>query len=61
MLFSDIRYTCMALLVYTNTLNADLALGEVENKMLSATAIGNGLILDSVTVSLMGMTCCSDP
>ncbi|XP_056620874.1 adhesion G-protein coupled receptor G6 isoform X3 [Triplophysa dalaica] len=50
---ATIRYTCMALLVYTNTLNADLAVGKVENKMLSATAIGNGLILDSVTVSLM--------
>ncbi|XP_057209550.1 adhesion G-protein coupled receptor G6 isoform X7 [Triplophysa rosa] len=50
---ATIRYTCMALLVYTNTLNAHLAVGEIENKMLSATAIGNGLILDSVTVSLM--------
>lgn len=50
---ATIRYTCMALLVYTNTTNADLAVGEIENKMLSATAIGSGLILDSVTVSLM--------
>lgn len=46
----------MALLEYTNTTNADLAVGEIENKMLTATGIGNGLILDSVTVSLMGMT-----
>ncbi|XP_051501108.1 adhesion G-protein coupled receptor G6 isoform X2 [Myxocyprinus asiaticus] len=50
---TTIRYTCMALLVYMKTTDAVLAEAEIENRLRSATAIGNGLILDSVTVNSM--------
>lgn len=50
---TTIRQTYMALLVYKNTTDASLAEAEIENKLRSAPAIGNGLILDSVTVKLM--------
>ncbi|XP_051951681.1 adhesion G-protein coupled receptor G6-like isoform X3 [Xyrauchen texanus] len=50
---TTIRYTCMALLVYMKTTDAVLAEAEIENRLRSATAIGYGLILDSVTVNSM--------
>ncbi|XP_051510930.1 adhesion G-protein coupled receptor G6-like isoform X2 [Myxocyprinus asiaticus] len=50
---TNIRYTCMALLVYKNTSDAVLTVAEIENRLRSAPAIGNGLILDSVTVNSM--------
>ncbi|XP_016091151.1 adhesion G-protein coupled receptor G6 isoform X5 [Sinocyclocheilus grahami] len=50
---TTIRQTYMALLVYKNTTDASLAEPEIENILRSAPAIGNGLILDGVTVNLM--------
>uniref|UniRef100_A0A673M982 Adhesion G-protein coupled receptor G6 n=1 Tax=Sinocyclocheilus rhinocerous TaxID=307959 RepID=A0A673M982_9TELE len=50
---TTIRQTYMALLVYKNTTDASLAEAEIENILRSAPAIGNGLILDGVTVNLM--------
>lgn len=47
----------MALLVYKNTTDASLPEAEIENILRSAPAIGNSLILDGVTVNLMGMAC----
>lgn len=45
----------MALLVYKNTTDASLTEAEIENRLRNALAIGNGLILDSMIVNLMGM------
>ncbi|XP_058612260.1 adhesion G-protein coupled receptor G6 isoform X16 [Onychostoma macrolepis] len=50
---TTIRQTYMALLVYKNTTDASLAEAEIENILRKDPAIGNGLILDSVTVNLM--------
>ncbi|XP_016098116.1 G-protein coupled receptor 126-like [Sinocyclocheilus grahami] len=50
---TTIRQSYMALLVYKNTTDASLAEVEIENILRRAPAIGNGLILDSVTVNLM--------
>ncbi|XP_026146515.1 adhesion G-protein coupled receptor G6 isoform X3 [Carassius auratus] len=50
---TDIRQTYMALLVYKNTTDVSLAEAEIEDILRSAPAIGNGLILDGVTVNLM--------
>lgn len=50
-----LRQTYMALLVYKNTTDASLTEAEIENRLKSAPVIGNGLILDSVFVNLMGM------
>ncbi|XP_051954864.1 adhesion G-protein coupled receptor G6-like isoform X3 [Xyrauchen texanus] len=50
---TSIRYTCMALLVYKNTSDAVLTVAEIENRLRSAPAIGNDLILDSVMVKSM--------
>uniref|UniRef100_A0A8C2J6M2 Adhesion G-protein coupled receptor G6 n=1 Tax=Cyprinus carpio TaxID=7962 RepID=A0A8C2J6M2_CYPCA len=47
------RQTYMALLVYKNTTDASLAEVQIENILRSAPAIGNGLILNRVTVNLM--------
>lgn len=47
------RQTYLALLIYKNTTDANLAEVEIESMLRSAPAIGNGLILDSVTVNLM--------
>lgn len=47
----------MALLVYKNTTDASLTEAEIKNRLRSALAIGNGLILDSLIVNLMGMAC----
>uniref|UniRef100_A0A673LLX8 Adhesion G-protein coupled receptor G6 n=1 Tax=Sinocyclocheilus rhinocerous TaxID=307959 RepID=A0A673LLX8_9TELE len=49
----SVRQSYMALLVYKNTTDASLAEVEIENILRRAPAIGNGLILDSVTVNLM--------
>ncbi|XP_065112209.2 adhesion G-protein coupled receptor G6 isoform X5 [Paramisgurnus dabryanus] len=46
-------YTCMALLVYTNTTNADLSVGVITNRLQSASASAIGFTLNNVTVSLM--------
>ncbi|KAK2884007.1 hypothetical protein Q8A67_017644 [Cirrhinus molitorella] len=45
--------TYMALLVYKNTTDASLAEAEIEKILRTPLPIGNGLILDSVTVNLM--------
>uniref|UniRef100_A0A9J7Y0H0 Adhesion G-protein coupled receptor G6 n=1 Tax=Cyprinus carpio carpio TaxID=630221 RepID=A0A9J7Y0H0_CYPCA len=50
---TTIRQTYMALLVYKNTTDASLAEVQIENILRSAPAIGNGLILNRVTVNLM--------
>ncbi|XP_048063309.1 adhesion G-protein coupled receptor G6 isoform X15 [Megalobrama amblycephala] len=50
---ATIRQTYMALLVYKNTTDASLTEAEIENRLRSAPVIGNGLILDSVSVNLM--------
>ncbi|XP_056125138.1 adhesion G-protein coupled receptor G6 isoform X11 [Rhinichthys klamathensis goyatoka] len=50
---TTIRQTYMALLVYKNTTDASLTEAEIENRLRSALAIGNGLILDSMIVNLM--------
>lgn len=50
-----LRQTYMALLVYKNTTDASLTEAEIENRLRSSPVIGNGLILDSVSVNLMGM------
>ncbi|XP_056337047.1 adhesion G-protein coupled receptor G6 isoform X13 [Danio aesculapii] len=47
------RQTYLALLVYKNTTDVNLAEVEIESMLRSAPAIGNGLTLDSVTVNLM--------
>nr|XP_055042588.1 adhesion G-protein coupled receptor G6-like isoform X14 [Misgurnus anguillicaudatus] len=44
-------YTCMALLVYTNTTNADLSVGVITNRLQSAST--SGFILNNMSVSLM--------
>ncbi|KTG05842.1 hypothetical protein cypCar_00001624 [Cyprinus carpio] len=49
----SVRQTYMALLVYKNTTDASLAEVQIENILRSAPAIGNGLILNRVTVNLM--------
>ncbi|XP_073712363.1 adhesion G-protein coupled receptor G6 isoform X14 [Misgurnus anguillicaudatus] len=46
-------YTCMALLVYTNTTNADLSVGVITNRLQSASASTSGFILNNMSVSLM--------
>nr|XP_055042602.1 adhesion G-protein coupled receptor G6-like isoform X10 [Misgurnus anguillicaudatus] len=46
-------YTCMALLVYTNTTNADLSVGVIKNRLQSASASTSGFILNNMTVNLM--------
>uniref|UniRef100_A0A9J7X524 Adhesion G-protein coupled receptor G6 n=1 Tax=Cyprinus carpio carpio TaxID=630221 RepID=A0A9J7X524_CYPCA len=50
---TTIRQTYMALLLYKNTTDASLAEAEIEDILRSAPEIGNGLILDGVTVNLM--------
>ncbi|XP_077076246.1 adhesion G-protein coupled receptor G6 isoform X11 [Siphateles boraxobius] len=50
---ATIRQTYMVLLVYKNTTDASLTEAEIENRLRSAPAIGNGLILDSMIVNLM--------
>ncbi|XDV41490.1 hypothetical protein PO909_010359 [Leuciscus waleckii] len=50
---ATIRQTYMALLVYKNPTDASLTEAEIKNKLRSALAIGNGLILDSIIVNLM--------
>ncbi|XP_073788915.1 adhesion G-protein coupled receptor G6 isoform X35 [Danio rerio] len=47
------RQIYLALLVYKNTTDVNLAEVEIESMLRSAPAIGNGLTLDSVTVNLM--------
>jgi len=47
----------MALLVYKNTTDASLTEAEIENRLRIDLGIGNGLILDSMIVNLMGMAC----
>uniref|UniRef100_A0A8C2I4M8 Adhesion G-protein coupled receptor G6 n=1 Tax=Cyprinus carpio TaxID=7962 RepID=A0A8C2I4M8_CYPCA len=54
--FTNVRVTIqtyMALLLYKNTTDASLAEAEIEDILRSAPEIGNGLILDGVTVNLM--------
>ncbi|KAK7150997.1 hypothetical protein R3I93_012056 [Phoxinus phoxinus] len=50
---ATIRQTYMALLVYKNTTDASLTEAEIEKRLRSALAIGNGLILDSMIVNVM--------
>jgi len=43
--------------VYNNTTDASLTEAEIENRLRIDLGIGNGLILDSMIVNLMGMAC----